>query len=171
MPPARQPATVIDDPAEHGAIVGFDETLPDARGGIGAPRQRRLDTLDRMQREGMITPVMRAAGSRFHDDFRRAALDPLWAPDLARVPVLTHNNRVWAAGRGSAAAHDRVVAAIEALGGFDAPPASCAWYVLGSEWTLSRWGLVGSARGNRDRYVSGILVATLSVLARHYGLN
>ncbi len=69
----------------HGEVLGLPETVVDAEGGIGSPLVRML-TLARMERSGSITSGQRAAGDRFHDLFRRAALDGLKAADTSRVP-------------------------------------------------------------------------------------
>ena len=71
----------------HGSVIRAEATVKDAEGGIGLP-WIGLDTLARMHRNGSINSVMRLAGERFHDFFRRASLDvALFAIDPARVPA------------------------------------------------------------------------------------
>ena len=126
-----------------------------------------------MVRAGTITAAMQRAGEAFHEHFQQAGLDPLWAPDMARVPVLTHTNRAWAAARGSPKARRLVMIALDALGGVQEPGGSCAWHVLGLEMPLREWALSRSWNGGRidPRIASGILVIDLSLLRRHYAIQ
>ena len=47
---------------------------------------RVVDTLGRMQKAGTITEPMAEAGRKFGRQFILAQLDPLRAPDMARIP-------------------------------------------------------------------------------------
>ena len=145
-------------------------TLPDVRGDIGAP-YRAVDTLERMARAGTITGELREAGERFRDDFARAALDPLYAPRLDRLPGPRGAGDLPDTVLGARAAVHRALAA---LGGMATPVAEAAWAILGEgrsikEWCERRpWGRAG--RGLKQETASGILIAALSLLASHYGL-
>jgi hypothetical protein len=70
----------------QGQVMRRERPIADAQGGVGRPWQT-LDTLARMERQGSITAPMRRAGNRFHDDFRLASLDPLFAGDPRRISV------------------------------------------------------------------------------------
>src|SRR5215211_1327326 len=62
---------------------------PSREGGPeGAPvsPRRAADLLGRLEANGTITPAMRDAGRLFHAHFRAAALDPLRAAPLVRLP-------------------------------------------------------------------------------------
>ena len=147
-------------------------------GGFGPPRRdaaseeapvvprRAADLLGRLEVNGTITAEMREAGRLFHAHFRAAALDPLRAAPLIRLPggpKLAETERVVGAKR-------RIMAALDALGGADSAAGSCAWYVLGCgasirEWA-ARWGWNGRPVGHAQ--AQGILVAALGVLAAHF---
>lgn len=149
----------------------LDHAIADVAGRPGYP-WRRLDALTRMVRAGTITLAMQRAGEVFHRHFQMAGLDPLWAPDPARVPVLTHSDRPWGRERGSSAALRRVMLALDAVGGVQEPGGSCAWHVLGLEMPVREWALSRSWRGCRidPRTASGVLIIDLSLLCRHYAL-
>ena len=156
--------------ADH--LVPPEQQIVDAAGGIGFP-WRRLDTLARMARAGVITGPLERAGETFHAQFRQAALDPLQAADPTRIPVLIdRGNRAWRGRHGPEAARRQVMIALDALGGPHQPGGSCAWHVLGCEWTLAEWGAarVWGSRRIDPRAASGILLMGLGLLARHYQL-
>ena len=131
-PLPTQPAEVTGRPSlqrrGHDRIVRLEKTIVDAGGGIGRPWHVE-DTLGIMVGAGSIDFAMKQAGERFHDEFRRAALDPLYAADPARIPVQLNTARVWAGGRGSERSRMAVIAALEAVGGLHSPGGSCAWHV------------------------------------------
>jgi hypothetical protein len=86
---ARTKEDVIGPTAERvakGGVVRLVDRIIDVEGRAGLPWQA-LDTLARMERQGVIKTSMRKAGNYFHDQFRRAALDPLFAADPRRIPV------------------------------------------------------------------------------------
>jgi hypothetical protein len=153
-----------------GEVIRLAAAVQDAQGGIGRPWQK-LDTLARMVRAGSITRGMQAAGWKFNSLFNAAGLDPLWASDPARVPVLTHSGRL-PQHRGNAAARTAVLDSLEVLGGIQSPGGSCAWHVLGCEWTIAAWGLSRGWGGHRvdTRVATGILLADLGILRHYYGI-
>jgi hypothetical protein len=143
--------------------------IPDPETGTPVTVRRARTLLDRMADAGTITPAMRQAGEDFHRSFRLAALDPLRAQPLLRLPPSTGDNL---AERVEAARH-RVARALAALGGQDSPAGSCVWHVIGCETSIREWatryGWSGHAMGHSQ--AQGVLVAALGVLARHYGLD
>lgn len=151
---------------QHGAITPLHRgTGPDE---AAVARRRTADLLGLLEANGTVTPAMRDAGRLFHADFRAAALDPLRAAPLVRIPGgtgPTETERVVGAKR-------KVMAALEALGGVDSAAGSCAWHVLGCGASIREWA---ARRGWNGRPVGhaqaqGVLVAALGVLARHYRL-
>jgi hypothetical protein len=69
-------------------------------------------------------------------------------------------------------ARRRVAAALDLLGGHESPCGSCAWFVVGMEFSVREWSM---RQGWAGRTVhgpvgQGILVGTLGTLAAHFGL-
>jgi hypothetical protein len=160
--------------ADHvgGVVVRLPQRIADANGGIGRP-WKRLDTLARMERAGTISGGMQAAGALFHEWFTEAGLDPLWASDPTRIPVLSHNNgRASLACRGSATALEMVIDSLRQLGGMSSPGGSCAWHVLGCEMTIESFALSrGWGTGRIDaRIATGILLTDLGILQTYYSI-
>jgi len=96
---------------QHGRVELVPETVKDAH---GAPAQpwRAVDTIELLLQRGTITKEAAIAAEQFRRAFRFAALDPMRAADMARVP----------GGRGRSSdpptwAREAVGAAIDALGG------------------------------------------------------
>ncbi|HEY1430805.1 MAG TPA: hypothetical protein VGF39_04135 [Stellaceae bacterium] len=159
--------------ADHvgGVVVRCEQTIKDANGGIGRP-WRALDTLARMERAGTISRSMRAAGSVFNQMFNEAGLDPLWAADPTRIPVLATNGQISLARRGSRTAAEMVFDALLQLGGVASPGGSCAWHILGCEMTIESWALSrGWGTGRVDaRIATGILLTDLGILQTYYSI-
>jgi hypothetical protein len=153
---------------QHG---DFSEPLriPDPETGTPVTLRRARTLLDRMADAGTITPAMRQAGEDFHRSFRLAALDPLRAQPLLRLPPSTGDNL---AERVEAARH-RVARTMAALGGQDSPAGSCVWHVIGCETSIREWAARCGWNGRPMTHAraQGVLVAALGVLARHYGLD
>ena len=152
---------------QHG---GFSEPLRAADPETGTPVQHRraVDTLGMMLANGTITPEMHDAGERFRSLFRAASLDGLRASQLLRVPggsgdPLTERQ---------ASSRARLAAALDALGGHGSAAGSCAWHILGLEASVREWALRQGWGGRpvAPPQAQGMLVATLSVLAGHFGL-
>lgn len=143
------------------------ETDPDGRIVV---HHRLVDTLARMLKAGTISHVMVDAGRKFERHFILAQLDPLRAPDIARIPG---NGREADPGDISLAAREQAHRALRALGGHDTALGSVAWHVLGCgcslrEWTLRRaWG----GQPLRPEQATGVLIAALDLLAVHYGIR
>jgi hypothetical protein len=127
-----------------------------------------VDTLGMMLANGTITPEMHDAGERFRILFRAASLDGLRASQLLRVPggsgdPLTERQ---------ALSRARLAAALDALGGHGSAAGSCAWHILGLEASVREWAMRQGWGGKTipATQAQGMLVATLSVLAGHFGL-
>jgi hypothetical protein len=152
---------------QHG---GFSQPIREADPETGVPvvHRRAVDTLGMMLANGTITQEMHDAGGVFRTLFRSAAIDSISTSQLIRLvggsgDPLTERQ---------ASARARVAAALDALGGHDSAAGSCAWHVIGLEMSVREWA---QRQGWGGRPVAppqaqGMLVATLGVLAAHFGL-
>jgi hypothetical protein len=143
------------------------ETDPDGRIVV---HHRVVDTLGRMLKAGTITEAMAEAGRKFQRQFIMAQLDPLRAPDIARIPG---NGREADPGDIGVAAREQVHRALRALGGHGAALGSVVWHVLGAGCSLREWTLRQGWNGRqlRPEQATGVLIAALDLLAGHYGLK
>lgn len=153
---------------QHG---GFGEPIREADPETGSPVQHRraVDTLGLMLANGTITPEMHEAGEIFRGLFRSAAFGGMATSQLLRIP----GTRVEALSTLQVESRRRVAAALDALGGHDSPGGSCAWFVIGLEFSVREWAM---RQGWAGRTVhgpvgQGILVGALGALARHFGLT
>lgn len=152
---------------QHG---GFSAPMREADPETGSPVQHRraVDTLGQMLANGTITPQMHEAGQIFRAQFRAAAHDTLRAMQLVRIPCGTGDPLT----ERQVHARQKVATALEALGGHDSAGGSCVWHVLGFEASIREWasrqGWGGRSMGHSQ--AQGIMVASLCVLAAHYGL-
>ena len=142
------------------------ETDPEGRIVV---HHRVVDTLGRMLKAGTISEPMAEAGRKFGRQFILAQLDPLRAPDMARIPG---NGREADPGDISLAAREQAHRAMRALGGLDAAAGSAAWHVLGCGCSLREWTVRQGWNGRqlRPEQATGVLIAALDLLAGHYGM-
>ena len=142
------------------------ETDPDGRIVV---HHRVVDTLGRMLKAGTITEPMLEAGRKFQRQFIMAQLDPLRAPDVCRIPG---NGREADPGDIGVAAREQVHRAMRALGGHDGAMGSVVWHVLGTGCSLREWTLRQGWNGRqlRQEQATGVLIAALDLLTRHYGM-
>ena len=167
---SHQPAALHEPSAwrlQHGPFTApVREADPDT--GLTVLHRRAIDTLGIMLARGTIGPEMHAAGETFRSAFRAAALDPLRAAPLLRVPAATGETLT----ERTATAREHVARAMDALGGPASPAGSCVWHVVGCELSIREWAARQGWGGRPVSHVQaqGILVAALGMLARHYGL-
>jgi hypothetical protein len=158
---------VSDERKQHGAINRAGRQMADAQGGIGQPWIAR-DLLASMEARGAITSPLRLAGEEFHRHFQRAAMSPIRAADVSRIP------RLGAAPDhvGNMGARKCVSDALDALGGLGSPAGSCAWHILGCEMSVNEWARREgwSGRAIHPNVASGILIGALGILAKHFRL-
>jgi hypothetical protein len=122
------------------------------------------DSLETLERLGKIDEPQKRAGLQFRDDFARAGHEPLRA---APLELRSHGVQGFSYARLEAA--DRVHGAMRILGGYGSPAGSCAWHVLGMDWTPKQWAI---ERGVvHERAAHAVLMATLGVLVGYYGLE
>lgn len=168
--PKRAPDEIAptEERLGHGDVARVPAAVADEDGRPARP-YRAADSLARMVRNGTISPAMQQAADDFRAIFRRAALDPLRAPDLRRMP---------GGGQGlqlddhHADARRKVARALDAAGGIASPGGSCLWHVVGCEWTVRQWAARAGWGGRRlsEETAAGVLVAALGVLQALYGL-
>ena len=129
---------------------------------------RTIDTLGRLRRLGSITPSMHDAARDFQAQFTIAALDTLRGASLVRISGGGHAADLTDR---QVAAREKVLRAMDALGGINSPAGSCVWYVVGLEYSISQWATRQGWGGRLVRHESarGILIAGLGLLAAHHG--
>lgn len=152
----------------QGVVERVPQAIADEAGRPARP-YRAPDTLSVMLRKNTITAAMHQAGGDFHALFVTAALEPLRAADLLRLPDA--GGEVALSLR-QAEARKSVWRALKTLGGISAPAGSCIWHVVGCEWTLKAWAQREgwNGRSMSQEAASGILIGSLGVLQAHFGL-
>lgn len=160
-----------DERRQHSTRGGYriDEVvLQDERGDRSIP-WRAEGLLAQLERRGDIDNAMRQAGELFHHKFQRASLDPLRAADLGRVGGCGASSQ----NHGSERARSQVNEAMKMLGGMGSPQGSCAWIVLGCDYSIRQWAARENWRSRPidEKVAKGIMIATLAQLAQHWGLT
>jgi hypothetical protein len=151
---------------QHDRITRDQQQLADSAGLIGNP-WRAEGLLARLERHGDIGRRERAAGEEFGRLFHLAHLDPLKAHDIAAERIVATHGRQHSSER----ARRRISDALDTLGGLDGLCGSCAWHILGGGTTIAEWSLRQRWTGKRINPTAGkgILIATVDMLARHFG--
>jgi hypothetical protein len=167
VPPQGDGAGPTRERWQKGDVEALATTIADEAGRPARP-YRRIDLLGSLARKGTITAAMRQAGEDFHALFQRASLDPLRAPDMARVP---HGHRAPELSESQEAARHRLWRALEAVGGLGSPAGSCLWHVVGAEFSIKDWALRQGWNGRplAQEQASGVLVAALGTLQKWFG--
>jgi hypothetical protein len=152
---------------QHGRIARAEVQFADASGLIGRPFIAE-GLLARLERHGDIGKRERLAGEEFHRLFRLAQLDPLRAADMQREGGGSASQMP----HGSERARRLVVDALDSLGGQRSLCGSCAWYVVGADYTLRDWArrMTYEGRPVSQHVAKGVLTGALGVLARHFRL-
>jgi hypothetical protein len=150
-----------------GDVEIMNAAIADEAGRPSRP-YRRVDLLGWMARKGTISAEMRQAGEDFHALFQRAALDPLRAPDPARMP---HGRHLVERSESQEAAREKLSRALAAVGGMASPAGSCLWHVVGGENSIKDWALRQGWNGRPlgQEQASGVLVAALGTLQAWWG--
>jgi hypothetical protein len=140
----------------------------DPETGLVVTHHRSVDTLGMMLANGTITQEMHDAGALFRTLFRLAAFGSMATSQLIRLSGKTTD----AVSEHCIDARRRIAAAMDAIGGHDSAAGSCAWHILGLETSIREWAMRCGWGGRMvtPPQAQGMLVATLSVLARHFGL-
>jgi len=143
------------------------EADPDGRPVV---HHRTVDTIGTMLRKGTITPEMEAAARDFEHCFALAGLESLKAQDLCRVPG---NGRPEPLRDRQLAARERVLNALDAVGGLGSPGGSAIWHIIGRGESIRSWSAhwAWSSRGINQDEARGVIVAALAVLSHHLGYS
>jgi len=139
----------------------FDATIVDINGVRGTP-YHCVPLLEDLERREEITPDMRKAGDKFHDDFRLANLYQLRASDIESVRV-SGKLRNYEYNKD---ARDAIHRSIQLLGGHHSRETSCAWHILGCETSIRQWTAIRHNCGDfiGARLARKTLVTTLKSL-------
>ena len=131
---------------------------------------RCVDSLSIMLRNQTITPEMHGAGQKFAEAFYAAQLIGIKAPSLVRLASGTVNTDSMTDRCAGAQRH--VGHSLTAVGGATSPGGAALWFVIGLGMSVREWALHQGWNGTpiRTDEARGILVASLGVLAKHYGL-
>lgn len=152
---------------QHG---GFDDGVRGADPETGTPilHRRAIDSLGVLLANDTITAQMHEAGVIFRTLFQRAAFERIRTMPLLRIAGSTADLLT----ESQAVAREKVVRAIDALGGFASPSGSIAWYVIGLEQTIREWSLRQGwgGRAMNPAQAQGALLGALGVLSVHFGL-
>ena len=121
-----------------------------------------------MLRAGTIDQAMHDAAKDFQAAFIIAQLEPLRALPVLRMPGTgrepdLNERQLYARGR--------VHQAMAALGGISSPAGSCVWHVVGLQRSVREWAIRHGWGGRpvRQEQAQGILIASLGMLAVHFG--
>ena len=169
----RRRDEVILPPPERGQHDAVEQVVTVVTDESGRSQRTRpyqiVGLMERMRREGAISPAMLKAGERYRDLFRVAQLDALRAGDVGK-PVVDGGRRSTEMGVRVEGARNAVWRATLALGGLSSPGGSCVWHVIGLETSLSGWATSQGWGGKKvnNHAAKGIFVASLGVLERHF---
>jgi len=151
-----------------GSIVEFVRESDDEKQTV--EHFRCVDSLAIMLRNQTITLEMRDAGRIFEEDFYAAQLSGIKAPSLIRFDqgLRTSDSMT----DRCAFAHRRIGKTLDAIGGASSPGGAALWFVVGLGMSVREWAIRQGWNGSPLRVdeARGILVASLGVLAKHYGL-
>lgn len=154
----RPPVAVVRECDPNGAIVVH-------------PVRKSSYVHERLHGSGKLAHELYDAAEKFRLDFERAQL----SGNYARLDMFKTRSGRQEVSENVAIARIRINKALEALGkGKDGPNTlqSCMWNVVGVGLTLDGWTdviRVGGGNMNADK-ASGILLASLEMLALHYGM-
>lgn len=131
---------------------------------------RCVDSLAIMLRNQTITIQMHDAGRIFEEEFYAAQLSGIKAPSLIKFDQGTRTPDSMTDR--CAFAHRRIGKTLEVIGGASSPGGAALWFVVGLGMSVREWAFRQGWNGSplRADEARGILVASLGVLAKHYGL-
>lgn len=158
------------DPLGEGkpAVQRHALSIADVDGNVSHPH-RVFDTIAALHRNGSIDDREHAAARQFQEDFDRARIDPLAAPDLDRT--LGQNQGGIYLSETILRARDQVWEALQGLGGHVTPIGQAAWHVLGWGHTVKEFAgrcQLGGGRALDEKTARGLVVGACGVLAGCY---
>ncbi|MBO4317217.1 MAG: hypothetical protein J5855_02910 [Mailhella sp.] len=128
-------------------------------------QKRDVDVLAMMRKRGDIDAAEYEGGRQFQQQFADARCGGAGSIDYEKVSSGGSNSASspteTAVMRGQS-----VFRAIDRLGGMGSPCGKAAWKVLGMGMNIAEWA---SSEGYERSEAKGILLACVSILARHYG--
>ena len=126
-------------------------------------RKREIDILALMKKRGDIDAAEFEAGRMFQQQFADARCGGVIGIDYDRTGG---GNAIASPTELSAMLGQSVFRAIDRLGGTASPCGKAAWEVLGEGRSVSEWA---ATVGYGNNEAKGIVIACVSILARHYG--
>lgn len=126
-------------------------------------KKRDIDILAQMRKRGDIDAAEFEAGRMFQQQFADARCGGVSGIDYERMGG---GNAISSPTELSAMLGQSVFRAIDRLGGTASPCGKAAWEVLGEGISVSEWA---AKAGYERAEAKGIVLACLSILARHYG--
>jgi hypothetical protein len=144
----------------HDRVRPVPEQIADVDGAIGAPYKAE-SMLERLHRRGDIDGRELQAGLEFQRLWCLGWLEPLRAASMDERILSGRSHLPF----GNERAHREARAALDALG--DSLARDCAWYVLGVELSLRDFA---HRQRINEHVAKGVLLSTLGVLVRHFGM-
>lgn len=141
-------------------------TSQDTLGRIAHPWHAQ-NLLDALLTRNDISGEQHAAGIQFADTFQRAGVQQLRATKLEWQP----HGKAIADLPSAERAYRKLGEALCALGGLGAPTGSIAFSVLGLGDSLTEWSRQQHWTTTSSAAAKGVLIATLELLAQHFGLT
>ncbi len=126
-------------------------------------QKRDVDVLEQMRKRGDIDAAEFNAGRMFQQQFADARCGWACSIDYGRTGG---SNAVASPTEMAVMRGQAVFRAIERLGGTASPCGKAAWEVLGEGRSVSEWA---ASMGYGNNEAKGIVLACVSILARHYG--
>jgi hypothetical protein len=153
---------------QHGRVTRVAEQIADVDGAIGQPYQAE-GLLGMLERRGDITRYQRLAGEEFARLFYDAHLEPLRAADVSRTP--SGRSRVPESFHGPQRSRERILGAMQAMGGHGSPIGSAAWHVIGGGMSMGDWARREGWNGRPigPEVAKGLVVGALGVLEMYFG--
>ena len=126
-------------------------------------QKRDIDVLEQMRKRGDIGSAEFEAGRLFQQQFADAHCGGTGSIDYEKNGG---GNSVSSPTEAAVMRGPSVFRALERVGGMRSPCGKAAWEVLGEGRSMSEWA---SKAGYERAEAKGIVLACLSILARHYG--
>ena len=140
--------------AKDPAVDLVPSSIPDEQGRISSA-YRTVDVLEALRRAEAIGNRQYEGGRRFEGLFQQAALDPMKASPILRMPASTNRD----VPERALAARQKLGDMVAQVGGYFSPCGGVAWQVLGLGLSLKE--LTDKSPGMSERTAKRMLVAAL----------